>query len=293
MNRLPQVKGQHVNHPDSAGQARLTSPAPSRRSVLRGGAAAGLSAMAAPVLRAAAGAARPAHSPAAVPDGHLVLGYRPSQQTGWGQGYTPTIGGHTTSVNFAVQDAGYRVSLLPSDLVYEDIPADPTVNYAQTLAATWGSYYSFRYLGGFRSQDELTVRSYSAFADEPTQGSGLGYGADLYLTYTPGPGDPPVRGLMYWIQVINWPGGTGSSSSTVDTGGRACPFYGPAGGLTSVSGEQVFSFYDITQDSVLTVPDQFTAEVFLAQDTGVKDQGGRDIVNIYGGVTWGWQATQA
>jgi hypothetical protein len=274
--------------------------------LLRGGAAVGLSAVAAPVLRAAAGSGRPAGSPAEDPGGrgHLVPGYRPSQQTGWGQGYTPTIGGHTASADFTFQGTDYRISLLPSgqpgdspNPVYEDIPADPTVNFDQTLAAAWGSDYSFRYRGGFRGQDEFTVGSYSAFADEPSPDSpALGYGADLYLTYTPGRGDPPIRGRMYWIQVINWPGGTGSSSSTVDNGGRANPFYGPAGGLTSVSGDQVFSFYDIPQDNVMTgqaatVPDQFTAEVFLAQDTGVKDATGKDIVNIFGGVKWGWQAS--
>lgn len=74
---------------------------------------------------------------------------------------------------------------------------------------------------------------------------------------------------MYWIQVINWPGGTGSASSTVDNSGYANPFYHPAGGLTSINGDRVFSFYDIPQNSVMTrqaatVPDQFTAEVFLA-----------------------------
>jgi hypothetical protein len=291
-----------VNRPD---HARLTSDAPSRRSVLRGGATAGLVAVAAPVLRAAAGSGRPAGSPAGE-HGHLVLGYRPSQQTGWGQQYTPTIGGHTTSADFTFQGTGYRISLLPSgqpgdtpDPVYEDFPADPAVSFRQTLAAAWGSYYSFRYLGGFRGRDELTAGSYSAFANQQSPDfPGLSYGADLYLTYTPDAGDPPVRGLMYWIQVINWPGGTGSAASTVDNAGHANPYYAPAGGLTSIDGDQVFSFYDVPQDTVLTgqaatVPDRFTAEVFLAQDTGIKDATGKDIVNIFGGVKWGWQATTA
>jgi hypothetical protein len=29
--------------------------------------------------------------------------------------------------------------------------------------------------------------------------------------------------------------------------------------------------------------------VFLAQDTGIKDAAGQDIINIFGGVKWGWQ----
>jgi hypothetical protein len=302
------LEGHHVNHPDPAGHARLASPIPSRRSVLRGGAVAGLSAVAAPVLRAAARPGRLTGSPAGDHHGrgHLVLGYRPSQQTGWGQNYTPTIGGHTASADFTIQGTGYRISLLPSgqlgdsrDPVYEDLPADPTVGFRQTLAAAWDPYYSFRYQGGFGGHDEFTVGSYSAFADESSPDSpGLSYGADLYLTYTPGRGDPPVRGLLYWIQVINWPGGTGSASSTVDNGGHANPFYAPAGGLTSINGDQVFSFYDIPQGNAtpgqaVAAPDQFTAEVFLAQDTGIKDTAGKDIVNIFGGINWGWQLITA
>lgn len=97
----------------------------------------------------------------------------------------------------------------------------PAISFRQTLATAWGAYYSFRYQGGFRGHDEFTVGSYSAFADESSPDApGLRYGADLYLTYTPGRGDPPVRGLMYWIQVINWPGGTGrppARSTTPDT----------------------------------------------------------------------------
>lgn len=34
---------------------------------------------------------------------------------------------------------------------------------------------------------------------------------------------------------------------------------------------------------------EFTAEVFLAQDTGRKDPSGRGIVTIFGGLKWRWQ----
>ena len=36
-------------------------------------------------------------------------------------------------------------------------------------------------------------------------------------------------------------------------------------------------------------PGVFRAEVFLAQDTGIKNAAGKDIINIFGGVEWGWQ----
>jgi hypothetical protein len=31
------------------------------------------------------------------------------------------------------------------------------------------------------------------------------------------------------------------------------------------------------------------AETFLVQDTRTKDKAGKDIVNVFGGVKWGWQ----
>ena len=34
---------------------------------------------------------------------------------------------------------------------------------------------------------------------------------------------------------------------------------------------------------------QNLAEIFLAQDTGTKDAAGKDVVNIFGGIKWGWQ----
>jgi hypothetical protein len=292
-----------VNHVPSGDPAH---PAPgiwSRRSLLLSAGAVGLSAMAAPALAAVVGTRRTS-SPDQNPAGrrHLVLDYRPSQQTGWGEAYTPTIGGHARSAEFTYQGTAYQVSLVPSghagssqDPVYENVPADPVVNFTSTLAAAWDACYSFRYQGGFRGRDEFTVESYSTFFQEPTQyNPGLSYGTDLYITYKPGPGDPPVRRRMYWIQVMNWPGGTGSSSSLVDNDGRANPFYGEAGGLTSISGNQSFSFYGTPKNTVMpgqgiTAPDHFTAETFLAQHTTAKDPSGRNIVDIYSGVKWGWQ----
>jgi len=53
------------------------------------------------------------------------------------------------------------------------------------------------------------------------------------------------------------------------------------------------SFYDnphLSQGAASRLrPVQFRAEVFLAQDTGTKNAAGKDIVNIFGGVKWGWQ----
>lgn len=38
-----------------------------------------------------------------------------------------------------------------------------------------------------------------------------------------------------------------------------------------------------------TLSDHFLAEIFLAQDTGIKDAAGKDIVNVFGGLKHGWQ----
>ena len=36
-------------------------------------------------------------------------------------------------------------------------------------------------------------------------------------------------------------------------------------------------------------PGVFRAEMFLAQDTGKRNAAGKDIINIFAGVKWGWQ----
>jgi hypothetical protein len=36
-------------------------------------------------------------------------------------------------------------------------------------------------------------------------------------------------------------------------------------------------------------PNLLIAETFLVQDTRMKDATGKDIVNIFGGIKWGWQ----
>jgi hypothetical protein len=36
-------------------------------------------------------------------------------------------------------------------------------------------------------------------------------------------------------------------------------------------------------------PVLLAAETFLVQDTRMKDAAGKDIVNIFGGIKWGWR----
>ena len=221
--------------------------------------------------------------------GGLVLDYQSSQPTGWAsdQGESPTIGGHVTSRSFTFRGKKYRVSLL--DLVYESSPGN---NFRRTLVKAWGAHFSFRYAGALPSGAEFVVESYSAWAGKPMANlSGTAWGADLYAVYHPRRGgrEPAASSDLQFIQVVG-------AGSFVDNAGRANPFYGEGGGLTSVNGYQRVSFYDHPRlstraQSALSVG--FTAQVFLARDTGFKDGTGKEIVNLYGGIKWGWQVQSA
>lgn len=225
--------------------------------------------------------------------GHLVLGYRPSQVTGWSAPYSPTVGGHAAARDFTCRGKAYQVSLLSfgqrgnsPNPVYENAPADPVIKFRQTLAKAWGRYYTFRYRGGLPPGARLAVESYSVKVSG--RAGTMTYGNDLYLVYQPG--RRPRLSLdsdLQFIQVL-WSHGP----SIVDSA-TANPFYGSGSGLTSRYGKQSVSFYDNPAMSrgagSHLRPSVFRAEVFLAQDTGSKDAAGKDIVKIFGGVKWGWQ----
>lgn len=287
-------------------------PAVSRRSLLRGGVAAGLTALAATGLGSVT---KPALAASAVGTGtrrgdHLVLDYRPSQLTGWpttpGASFSRTLGGHTTSKDFAYGGIPHRISMLPFGQrgasvhpVYEDVPGDTTLNFRKTLEDAFGAHYEFRYVG-FRGSREFRVQSYGVFVREPTQTSPeTQLGAGLYVVYEPDPrrGDPPASENLQWIQVTTFQGDM-DMPPKADNLDRPNPFY-PFGGLTSVNGREVFNFIDIPQRAIQLRPgtedarlnSTFLAEAFLAHDTGTKNAAGKDIVRIFGGIKWGWQVS--
>src|SRR2546430_12240811 len=111
-------------------------PSVTRRAVLLGGTAMGVSAVSAPGVAAAA-------APAAMPADRLALNYRPSQLTGWPPTYRgpgaptvgATLGGHQTVRDFTFDATAYRIALLLPDPCYEVLPTDPTVAFRDTLAA--------------------------------------------------------------------------------------------------------------------------------------------------------------
>jgi hypothetical protein len=298
----------------------------SRRALLQGAGALGLSAAGGAwpgrgrALALPATNIQSAAQPRPPSAGHLVVDYLPSQPTGWGG---VTIGGHVASVPFTFEGDAYEISLLSfgqpgsaPDPVYEPEPSDPTIDFNRTLQQAWGTYYSFRYRGGFGGRSKIVVHSYNVLAREPTTtrlaaasthptpahspgtSSALSYGGDLFILYEPdsASSDPPANDDLQWIQVVYAQG-----RSFVDGPPRANPYYFGAG-PTSIYGRPVCSFYDrpgtgIGQGaegtSPITIETQEMFETFLVHDTGRRDRVRRGIIDVYGGVKWGWQIQPA
>jgi hypothetical protein len=307
--------------PDSPAGPRI-----SRRALLQGAGALGLSAAGGASLGAARALAlttddRPSTvQPRLASADHLVVDYLPSQPTGWGG---ITIGEHVASAPFTFQGKPYEISLLAfgqprsaPDPVYEPEPSDPTIDFKHTLQQAWGAHYSFRYRGGFHGRSKIVAQSYNVLAREPTTPQppaasthptpttstgttpAVSYGGDLFIIYEPdsASSDPPVNDDLQWIQVVYAQG-----RSFVDGPGRANPYYFGAG-LTSIYGKPLCSFYDrpgtgvgqgIVGTSPITIDTQEVFEAFLVRDTGREDRAGRSIIEVYGGVKWGWQVRPA
>ncbi|GAA3619797.1 hypothetical protein GCM10022419_126770 [Nonomuraea rosea] len=228
----------------------------------------------------------------------LLLTYRNSQPHGWparpGQEVGATVGGHTAAKDFTFNARSYRIGLLPlgeaggsPQPLYQDVPADPAIDFKRTLAKAFGARYSFTYVGGSRARHAFEVQSYSVYAYQDGSPD-LSYGADLYVVCDP----PPSRGTMRWIQVGKRIVAGGPSAAQVDNAGRPNPFY-KYGGRTSVYGDQVVNFaYGVLPEQTSAPSDvQFLAETFLVQDTGTKDAAGKAVVNVFGGIKYGWQLT--
>jgi hypothetical protein len=299
-----------VNEPEPAG-----GPFTTRRALLKGAGALGIAAASTPVLRPAAALAAPVtggHSAwSLVPASHLVTDYRPSQPTGWPpelgrvrDGVGVTIGGHVPSATFTAHGTRYEFSLLAfgpasgaRDPVYEPEPSDPKIDFKATLEKAWGTWYAFRYRGGFTGRTAISVQSYSVVVTEPTPARPqIGYGCDLFMVYQPDPAssDPPITADLRWIEVSN----AGGSSST-EFLQRGNPFYFP-GGFTSVYGKQACSFYGTSGGGIglkgkegggdaPALSSRVMVESFLVHDTGQKNRSGQGIIDIYGGVKWGQQ----
>jgi hypothetical protein len=251
---------------------------PTRRTVLRGGLVLATSAVVAGGPAPALGAPSP-----------LALRYRSAQATGWpaspgARTFSETIGGHRVFQEFTFDGKPYRICLRGPDPRWLRAPADSEIAFGATLAEAFGSHYTFRYRG-FRGREQLVVESYSVFVEPPANpGAPLAFGADLYLTYRHGPGGPPTDDRLRWIQVVQRDVEGMPTHREVDNLWRANPYYF-YGGATSVDGRDVVNFYDVPQSMVqgaVSPVQRFTAEVFLVRDAG-------RVVDVLGGVGWGWQ----
>lgn len=246
------------------------------------------------------------HTPKKTASEALVTDYQPSQPTGWEPPYTPALGGHVPSRTLTYHRTSYRMALLgfgsseklPNPM-YEPAPSDPQVAFTRTLTDEWGRYYTFEYHPGLPSGATFTVESYGVRIGRHaiTSGahatvSGLTYGGDIYFVYHPGSSlpQPAINSDLQFIQVLYNSVGTGSSTF-VDSM-RHNPFYGEGGGLTSIDGNQTVNFDDFIHQTTgaRSVPrTEYRAETFLTQDTGTKNTAGKDIVNVYGGIKWGFE----
>jgi hypothetical protein len=241
--------------------------------------------------------------------GNIVLNYQKSQWTGWTDkdGKVNTLGGNVQSMNFTDgtnNGRTYTVSLAPVDPLYEGTPSNQnTIPYYQkVLSAEFGATSAFKYVGGFTGQNEFNVQSYSVFGS-----NGGKYGADLYVVYNPGKDDPQINGDLHWIQVV-WtnaaknPSGPsytpGKVANFVDNDGAANPYYGGIGGKTTIDGNQIFNFYDRPSRTSpelasynFNTPIEWRAEDFLVVDTNKLNADNQEIINVYGGIYWGWNVT--
>jgi hypothetical protein len=248
--------------------------------------------------------------------GNLMVNYQASETIGWGAIKTVVSDPRSPQAFTDGTNDGrtYQISLLPfgqdakvPDPVYENKPANTTINFDKVLTKGFGAGYAFNYVGGFTGQNEFNIQSYSVFAS-----NGGGIGADFYVVYNPGKGDPVINGNLHWIQVVqdNWAQGqgntTGKGENLVDRpGGAASPYYDtqvkggivPAG-ITKIDGNQVFNFYDnVGRPSAelaeykFQKPIEWMAEDFLVSDTGKRNDKNQEIVDVYGGIEWGWQVT--
>jgi hypothetical protein len=248
-------------------------------------------------------AARAGLSTAWAASRQLAAHYEPSQATGWPAPYSATFGGHEPRVQVSYGHKTYRISLLAfgqagssPNPVYEAVPGDPDVAFKKTLAQQFGRRYTFRYLGGLPSGARFVIESYGVRLYR--RAKGLVWGSDLYAIYQPGTTGPAINSDLQFIQVYSKryiPSGGAGSRVDVPSPHPQAPFYGEAGGLTTINGHQIVNFYDPGPGVLFPVspngaggPQIDRLETFLVKDTGRTNAAGKKIVDIYGGIEWGF-----
>jgi hypothetical protein len=228
----------------------------------------------------------------------LVAHYEASQATGWKFPAPTTLGGHRSCLQVSYGHKTYRISLLSfgqagssPNPVYEAVPKDPDIAFNKTLANAFGKHYAFKYLSGLPSGTKFVVESYSVYIDGGAKGIAR-WGADLYAIYEPGKTGPAINSDVNFIQVVYTTGylPPGYSNRFVDNQYPKAPYAGEGAGLTSINGHRIVNYYDrVLTGGGTPRPQVFRAETFLVNDTGRTNAAGKKIVDIYGGVKWGFE----
>ncbi len=160
---------------------------------------------------------------------------------------------------------------------------NPTANFLAVLtgAYTNGAGWSF-----VNSAAELTANSFEVRTYDAIGTPGF-VGADFYIQYNPGAGDPTAATHdIHWIQVVtnnhNLTGAHYTPDNKVDVpAGQTNPYYDTVGAAGNTQ------FLDIPGRVDTTFNHTWSAEVFLAT-TPLGSGLGAQQVTLWSGATWGW-----
>jgi hypothetical protein len=170
-----------------------------------------------------------------------------------------------------------------------------TFNTKDDFGHNFGTTYSLAQ-AAFTDKNELTVKSYSTYAS-----TGGRVGADMYVSYAKTGAKDPAAKTVQWLQVItdNWSivpgkGQPGVKETLVDvTKMSASPFYNDSYDANQKGLTYLFDAPGRSSKDLATYkggfPLTWSAQTFAVVDTLTNDRNGKDILDVYGGFSWGWQ----
>jgi hypothetical protein len=168
-----------------------------------------------------------------------------------------------------------------------------------SLGHTFGKTYDLVSTPFTGTGNELTVKSYAAFT------SGGLVGANMYVSYTQNGGNDPAAASVQWIQVLttNWAFVTGGSkpgmmATKIDVGAaNTTPFYNDGGDANKGGSTYLFDEPSRLASKLATYkgayPLSLSFETFAVVDTHTLDANKKDVIDVYGGFSWGWSVTNA
>ncbi|MEX0678948.1 MAG: PEP-CTERM sorting domain-containing protein [Pirellulales bacterium] len=195
----------------------------------------------------------------------------------------PSSGLYDATDVYAVA-GGFGVATL--DPLHPTEQLNPTANFTAVLTAAYTGVagWGFPNSAAELTNNSLEVRTYDV------QGIPARVGADFYIQYNPGVGDPTAATHdIHWIQVVTdnhqiAPVNLhGVNENIVDVGvGQANPYYDDGGAANSTQ------FFDFPGRGDTTRGHTWKAELFLASTPKGSGLGAQN-VTLWSGVNWGWQ----